>query len=298
MDNLNQKIRIAGRMLRIGRLDAEHYHYLADPEALLERLHHSAERIDIFTFVQGLPESEPKFAYPMEWDNLAVLPVTSFEDWWNKQIGSKKKNRAKQAEKKGVVIREVPFDEELARGIWEIYSESPIRQGRRFRHFGKDLETVYREAATYLDYSTFVGAYLGEELIGFLKIVTDEKGVQAGLMNILSKLQHKDKAPTNALLAGAVKCCAEKKISYLVYGHYAYGKKQHDGLSDFKEKNGFKRVDVPRYYIALTQLGKVALRAGLHHRLVDRIPEPVAERLRGLRKNWYFRRNQTATEAT
>jgi hypothetical protein len=284
--------------LRIARLDAELYHFLSNPEPMIDRLRNSTDHIDIFTFMQGLPETEPKFMYPMEWDNLAVLPVSTYENWWNKQIRSITKNRAKQAEKKGVVIREVQFDEKLAGGIWEIYNECPIRQGRRFRHYGKDQETVYREASTYLDDSTFIGAYLGEELIGFIKMVADEDRVQAGLMNILSKMQHKDKAPTNALLAQAVRSCANQGIAYLVYNNYSYGSKQHDGLSEFKERNGFKRVDVPRYYVPLTHFGGFALRMGFHHRLADRFPESIAGRLRELRKSWYMRGVHSSKEAS
>jgi hypothetical protein len=298
MDNLNKSIRISGRLLRIARLDAELYHFLSNPEPMIDRLRNSTDHIDIFTFMQGLPETEPKFMYPMEWDNLAVLPVSTYENWWNKQIRSITKNRAKQAEKKGVVIREVQFDEKLAGGIWEIYNECPIRQGRRFRHYGKDQETVYREASTYLDDSTFIGAYLGEELIGFIKMVADEDRVQAGLMNILSKMQHKDKAPTNALLAQAVRSCANQGIAYLVYNNYSYGSKQHDGLSEFKERNGFKRVDVPRYYVPLTHFGGFALRMGFHHRLADRFPESIAGRLRELRKSWYMRGVHSSKEAS
>jgi hypothetical protein len=298
MDNLNNNIRISGRLLRIARLDAELYHFLSNPEPVIDRLRNSTDHIDIFTFMQGLPETGPKFMYPMEWDNLAVLPVSTYENWWNKQIRSITKNRAKQAEKKGVVIREVQFDEKLAGGIWEIYNECPIRQGRRFRHYGKDQETVYREASTYLDDSTFIGAYLGEELIGFIKMVADEGRVQAGLMNILSKMQHKDKAPTNALLAQAVRSCANQGIAYLVYNNYSYGSKQHDGLSEFKERNGFKRVDVPRYYVPLTHFGGFALRMGFHHRLADRFPESIAGRLRELRKSWYMRGVHSSKEAS
>ena len=298
MDNVTEKIKVSGRVLRIARLDAELYHFLSKPEAFIEGLRNSRDRIDIFTFMQGLPETGPRFTYYMEWDNLAVLPVSTFDSWWNTQIRSITKNRAKQAGKKGVTIREVPFDDKLARGIWEIYSECPIRQGRRFRHYGKSLDTVRREAATYLDCSIFIGAFLGEELIGFIKMVTDENRTQAGLMNILSKMQHKDKAPTNALLAQAVKCCADRGIAYLVYNNYTYGNKQQDGLADFKERNGFRRVEVPRYYVPLPRFGELALRMGLHRRLADRLPESIAEKLRDLRKNWLSRRVHSAGEAT
>jgi hypothetical protein len=297
MDNSNKAIRINGRVLRIARLDAELYHYLSDPEPLLTRLRDSRERIDVFTFLQGLPETEPKFKYPMEWDNLAVVPISTFETWWTKQISGKTRNMVKQAEKKGVEIREIPFDEKLVHGIWEIYNETPIRQGRRFPHYGKNFDTVYRDEATYLDSSTFLGAYQGEELIGFIKLVTDESGKQAGLMNILSKISHRDKAPTNALIAQAVRFCADRGIGLLAYANFSYRNKQHDTLREFKERNGFQRIDVPRYFVPLTRFGWIALHLGFHHRLVDRVPESIVGRLRELRKNWQVRRIQTPTEA-
>ncbi len=294
----NKEIKVTGKMLRIARLDADKYQFLSDPEPLIQALRGSGERIDLFTFMQGLPKTKPLFNYPMEWDNLAVLPISTFENWWNRQIGFKARNKAKQAEKKGTLIREVPFDERLVQGIWEIYNEVPVRQGRRFPHYGKDRETVYREEATYLESSTFIGAFHGEELIGFIKLVADETGAQAGLMNIVSKIRHRDKAPTNALVAQAVRSCADRKIQYLVYSNFAYGKKQRDSLSDFKERNGFQRIDLPRYYVPLTHFGSAAFRLGLHQRLVDRFPESLATKLRELRNHWYNSKFQTAPDAS
>ena len=60
---------------------------------------------------------------------------------------------------------------------------------------------MYREEATFLDRSVFIGAFLGDRLIGFVKLVSDETGTQADLMNILSMVAHRDKAPTNAFVA-------------------------------------------------------------------------------------------------
>ncbi|MGA7295716.1 MAG: hypothetical protein WBW85_24530 [Terriglobales bacterium] len=250
----------------------------------------------MFTFMQRVPETSRKYAYPMEWDNLAVLPVSTFDHWWNHQIKSFPRNRARQAEKKGVLIREVPFDETLVKGIWQIYNETPTRQGRRFPHYGKDMQTVYRDEATYLDSSVFIGAFLGEDLIGFIKLVHDETRTQAGLMNILSMNRHRDKAPTNALIAQAVRSCAERNISYLVYSNFAYGEKQASSLSHFKEINGFGRVDLPRYYVPLTGIGRAAFSLGLHRKLVEQIPEPVAAKIRNLREAWYNRKFQSVTE--
>ncbi len=297
MEDRDLQVSIEGNLLRVARLDAELYQFVRQPEALIERLKSSGERIDILTFLQGLPEQPPQYAYQMEWDNLAVLEVSTLENWWNHQIRSTARNRAKQAVKKGIVIREVPFDENLARGIWGIFNESPVRQGRRFRHYGKDYEAVYGMVATYLEYSTFIGAYHGEELIGFIKMVADQTGVQAGLMNIMSKIGYRDRAPNNALLAEAIQSCSKQGIKYLVYDNYAYGKKEHDSLIDFKERNGFQRVNVPRYYVPLTPLGQAALRMGLQRRLVERVPEPVAKRLRDLRKYWLSRSVASTGEA-
>jgi hypothetical protein len=292
-----REIRVTGRFIRTARLDADRYHFIERPEPILEELRRSRERIDLFTFLQRIPETEPKHSYPMELDNLAALPISTFEKWWNQQIGFKARNKAKQAEKKGVTLREVPFDDSLARGIWEIYNETPVRQGRRFPHYGRDPERVRREAATYLDCSFFIGAFFEGKLIGFVKLTTDETNTQAGLMHIISMVQHRDKAPTNALIAHAVRACAERGIQYLVYSNFAYGKKQHDSLSDFKERNGFKRIDLPRYYIPLTPLGRLALQFGLHRRMVDHFPEPLMAKLRELRASLYSRRFRLAKEA-
>jgi hypothetical protein len=298
MNVCGKEIKIEGRLLRIARLDAEKYHFVDDPETLLRELRPAGVRADLFTFVQKLPGTSPKYNYPMELDNFAAIPISSFDHWWTKQIGFKARNKAKQAEKKGVVLREVPFDDSLVRGIWEIYNECPVRQGRPFTHYGKDLGTVYREEATYLSSSVFLGAFLGGQLIGFVKMVMDETGNQAGLMNIVSMIGQRDKAPTNALVAEAVRVCAARNISYLVYSNFAYGKKQPDSVADFKERNGFVRIDAPRYYVPLTVLGSLAFRLGLHHKLVDYFPERVVSRLRGLRNAWYNRKLQSATEGS
>jgi hypothetical protein len=103
-------------------------------------------------------------------------------------------------------------------------------------------------------------------------------------MQIVSMVGHRDKAPTNALIAQAVRSCVERGIPYLFYSHFAYGKKQRDRLSDFKEHNGFQRVDLPRYYVPLTPIGAIALRLGLHHqRLIDHIPDSWQAKLRAIR---------------
>lgn len=286
---LSHRIQVHGRLLKIAKLDGEKFLFLDDPAAVIEGLKRSKGRVDLFTFLQKVSDRTPKYSYPMEWDNLAVLPISTFDQWWNHQIGFKARNKAKQAEKKGVVIREVPFSDELVQGIWQIYNETPVRQGRKFPHYGKDLKSVHAEEATYLDRSVFHGAYLGEKLIGFIKLLWDTDRGQAGLLNIVSLIEQRDKAPTNALVAHAVRFCADQRIPYLVYSNFAYGKRKSDSLSDFKERNAFERVDIPRYFVPLTPMGGLALRLGLHKKLSDRIPERMILKLREIRSNWHDR---------
>ena len=255
-------------------------------------------RIDLFTFLQPLTETSQKYPYHAELDNLAVLPVSTFDYWWNQQLRSYPRNRARQAEKKGVVLREVPLNEELFKGICEIYNETPIRQGKSFPHYGMTLEQARKYACTFPDHSIWIGAFLGDQMIGFVKLVTDESRSQACMVHILSMIRHKDKAPTNALIAQAVKSCADRAIPHLVYENFSYGNKQGDSLSHFKEVNGFRRVDLPRYYIPLTSLGSLALQLRLHRRVVDRFPEPLVAKLREIRTSWYNRRFRLAKDAS
>jgi hypothetical protein len=287
-------INIRGRLLRVAAIEGDKYRFVDDPRLVVEGLQKSGRRIDLFTFLQRVSETSPKYRYPMEWDNFAALPITTFDHWWMK-VGKKSRNMARQAEKKGVKLREIPFDDVLIEGIWRVYNECPIRQGKRFPHYGMPLEKVRPYAGTFLDSSIFIGAFLDDVLIGFAKLTIDETHTQAGLMHIISMIEHRDKAPNNALVAQAVKSCADRHIPYLVYSNFAYGNKQRDSLSDFKEHNGFQRVNVPRYYVPLTRTGELAFRMGLHHKLIERLPESIIAKLRDYRE-WYSRKLQSSAE--
>jgi hypothetical protein len=282
-----QKFSIQGQLLRIAKIDGDKYRFVDNPSAIVSSLKSCGTRIDLFTFMQRLPETEPKYNYPMEWDNFAALPITTFDNWWTHILGFKGRNKAKQAEKKGVVLREIPFDAELIEGVWKIYNECPIRQGKRFPHYGMSRERVKNYAGTFLDSSFFLGAFFDGALIGFAKLTMDETRTQAGLMHIVSMIEHREKAPTNALIALAVRSCAKRSIPYLVYSNFAYGNKQRDSLSDFKERNGFQRVDIPRYYVPITPFGDLAFRMGMHRSLIQRLPEPLITKLRSYRAGWY-----------
>ena len=297
MKVLGKNVKIGGNVIRIARMDGDKDTFPDDVDSFLAALRTCGNRVDIFTFFQKLPDIGTKYPYYSEPDNLAVLRITTYENWWNNQIRSYPRNRARQAGKRGVVMRKVAYGDELIQGICGIYNETPVRQGKKFPHYGMTAEKARQYAGTFLDRSVYVGAFIENEMIGFIKLTMDESRTQAALVHILSMVQHKDKAPANALIAEAVKVCEEHKISYLVYEHFTYGNKIGDSLSHFKEVNGFERVDIPRYYVPLTQVGRIALKLGMHRRLVDRIPESLVGRLRDLRKSWYSRKFQTSMES-
>lgn len=276
---------VSGRVVRIARLRAEYYDVLDDPASFIGEFRRAGPKANIFTFLQNAADLEPRHPYHLEYDSIAVLPITTFDHWWKVQIKDKIRNMARRAAKKGVEIRVVPFDEALVRGIKAIYDESPIRQGRRFVHYGKDLATVWADHVTFLDRSEFIAAYAGDELIGFIKLVHG-RGISC-LMQIIARMSERDKAPIDALLAKAVELCAQKGVTRLQYGSWS-----RRGLGEYKVHRGFVRVEVPRYYVALDVLGSAAIRMRLHRSMLSFIPSTVLDRLTDLRSSWLTRRDK------
>lgn len=282
----HQEVIVAGRLPRVARLEAEYFEWVRDAGSFLHKLKTNRVRADVFTFMQGIAEREPKFNFHMEWDSIAAVPITTYENWWKKQINDKTRNMVRKAEKKGVELRSTQLTDEFVRGIEEIYNESPTRQGKPFKHYGKDFETLMRDHATFLDRSEFVGAYYQKELVGFIKLVHDDGAWH--LMQIISKIAHRDKAPTNALIAKAVEICANNQIPYLHYGIWS-----RRGLGDFKKHHAFERLDLPRYFVPLTPLGKIILSLKLHRKISDQLPQELVDFLASLRRKWISRRQRS-----
>jgi len=281
-------ISTSGKMIRIARLSAEGYEFVDDPPSFISGMKNNNIKADIFTFTQKLPDIKPMYPYYMEWDNVAALPITSFEHWWTNQLNDKTRNMIRRAEKKGVVVKIMDFDDEFARGITNIYNEAPMRQGKPFWHYGEGFETVRKENATFLERSYFIGAYFESELIGFIKMVYEKNF--ASMMQIISMIKYRDKAPTNALVSKAVEICANHRIPYLVYAKFsAHGMKKRDSLSDFKYHNRFQKIDIPRYYVPLTIKGDIAIKLKLHRNIAQILPEHVIVMMKDIRRKWYER---------
>jgi hypothetical protein len=262
---------------------------VAEPESFILRLQQTGLNADLFTFPQKLPDISPKYAYHMEWDNFAVIPITTFSNWWDKRVESSVRRAVRKAAKAGVAVKLVKFDDAFVQGIVGINNETPIRQGRLFWHFQKSFEAVKRENSTYEERNTFLGAYYQDELIGFIRLTYCD-GV-ANIVQLLSMMKHYDKRPANALIAKAVEICEQKKIRYLLYYNYVYND-PNSSLTEFKRRNGFEKVLLPRYYVPLTIKGRIALSWGLHRGLRKRVPQAVAMQLLKLRSLWYARKLQ------
>ena len=286
-----QRIMVEGKALRIASFEQEWYEDVEDPQTLINELRKTESRPDILTFWQRLPDTQPKYSYSMETEPIAALPIKSYSYWWDKQIDCKTRNMVRKSQKKGVTVRMVSFDDELIQGMTSIFNETPIRQGRRFLHYGKDFETVKREFSRFLFREEIFGAYVGEELVGFIMLAY--AGRYAYLGQIISKIARRDLAPNNALLAKAVERCAEKGIPYLAYALWL-----EDGLGGFKRSNGFERFDLPRYFVPLTPKGKLALKLGVHRGWKGAVPKHLRQPLKNLRKRWYALRWRPGNEQT
>ena len=275
-----------GKWLRVAAVRHEELlegETVADPESFVSKLKMTRLKADIFTFGQRIPNTTPRYDYCKEWENDAAIPITNFSHWWKDRTEYSIRKAVNRAKKLGVVVKVVEFNDEFVEATCPIYNEIPVRQGRAFWHYGKDVRTIKQELGTYLERSTFVGAYYQEELIGFIKITW--VGVTGTITQILSKKKHFDKRPNNALIAKGVEICESEGKSHFIYGSFVY----HDAnssLTEFKQRNGFEPISLPRYYIPLTLKGKVAIKLGLQRGIAGNTPKPVLRKFLKLRRVW------------
>ena len=273
---------VTGKFLKLGRIKDEELFEIEDPEDIINALSNAGQcKPDIFTFRQALPETKPKYDYPMEWEPIAAINITSYEHWLKNQISSETRNKIRKSLKKGIEVKRVEFNDELVEGIMDIFNETPIRRGVPFWHYGKDFETVKEEWSRDLEKSDFIGAYYKKKLIGYIKQIYTPNYVD--VVQFISKLEHRDKYPNNAMIAKAIEICGEKKIPFLMYtGVYRRG-----NHGEFQRRIGFERVLLPRYYVPMNFKGRTALLLKLHHGIRGILPEVVVDRLIDLRTRWY-----------
>jgi len=271
--------------VRVLSLRRELIDQIGDPTAEIEEIKHGNVRADLLTIVQHPLNPRPSWPYVMEWDNRAILEIKSYDHWLMKQIPQQTRNKVRKAEKKGVIVEIEPFSDRLIGDLVGMFNESPMRQGRPNRYYGWDIEMVRRVWMTDLDRSVWIVAYYGREMIGFIKLILGD-GI-ARTSGTIAKFAHRDKGTMNAVLAKAVELCAAKGIPLMVYGQFIYGRKGEDSLTIFKVNNGFKRFDIPRWYIPLSLRGRVGLTLGLHKELIDFVPARTLKLIRAVKSRWY-----------
>ena len=174
----------------------------------------------------------------------------------------------RKAKKSGITTKFSEADAKLAEGMWKIYNETPIRQGRAFPHYGVTLKTVKRRVSSAKN-STFIGSYVENELAGFIQLIHGDN--IAIISQILSLQKYWDKAVNNALVAKAVEVCASQNVKWLMYGRMG----NHPSLDRFKQSNGFTRFPLTRYYTPLTKKGEIAAKIGLHKEVKDALPQRI-----------------------
>jgi hypothetical protein len=269
-----KNIVVKGRWIRVGVVSSEEWleTELDDPDGCVRALKEqkpSGFRADIFSFTQKPPSVSPKYSYPFELDSVAVACTANFKAWWERLPQETRKN-VRRSQKRGVVLKVKPFDDDLVKEIIEINNDSPVRQNETFVHYGKSFEQVKKDHASFADRSDFICAYSGDEIIGFLKVVY--RGDVASILQLLPKASHADKRPANALVAKAVELCEARGVSHLTYGMYNYGNKGDSPLREFKIRNGFSEMLIPKYYVPLTLWGAVCMKLKLHLGLLGILP--------------------------
>jgi hypothetical protein len=285
-----QCVNVAGHtfMIRPGLastvcLEEEWYEDLADPRAVIDALRGDPPA-DLFTFWQRPPDLEARHDFHTEWEELAVLTIESYDQWWSHQVKPQVRNKVRKATKAGLSVEEVAFDDEFVAGMTRIFNESPVRQGRRFWHYGKDFATVKAQFSRCIFRERMIGAYFNGEMIGFVMLANAGHFAIPG--QIIASLHHRDKGVSNALMAKSVELCAQQGLRSIIYMYWG-----DDTLADFKRANGFEPVRVPRYWVPLTARGRAALAVGAHRGLKTLIPPRLKAQLKDVRRQWYERRS-------
>jgi hypothetical protein len=285
----NTEISTTGKFFRIARLYHEWFEFLDEPAVLVEKMKERKPLSDLFTFVQEAHLPRPEFPYHRETATASVLTIKSFDDWWD-NLHFKARNKARKATKTGVEIHETELNDAFVKGVEKIYNESPLRQGRKFTHYGKDFNQIKDDLSSFTDKSIFTGAYFNGELIGFMKLFQGNGMMRT--IHIIAMLAHRDKCVMDALIARAVKLCDEKGFAYLHYGDWA-----SRGLGAFRTKYNFQPHDCPRYFVPLTVRGQFMLSFRLYRPLRERLPQSWVDRLTALRNHWNAMRYGTPRSA-
>lgn len=272
-----RELSIKGSFLSTARLRHEWCDFVPEPASMASAI--QSHRIaDLFTFVTDVGHTGNGYPYHNEPVGVAVLPLTTYEAWWE-EIGKKKRNQIRKAQKSGVELRPCKLDTAFAQAVEPIYNECPVRQGRKFYHYGQTAAEIEAELSSFPEQTILVGAFVDNVMVGFMKLFRAEHALR--IVHILAKLSERDKCVMDALIGKAVELCIEHKYRFLQYGSWT-----DNGIGAFRTKHGFQRIEVPRYFVPLNWRGRLILTLKLHRPVRERLPDAVVNPLMKLRARW------------
>lgn len=233
--------------------------YIYDTEPTAQLLLDLRRRgVDLLIFAQrNFLENGRNHSYHKETEVIGLLKINSFDNWWKHQIGKKVRAKIRGAARKGTIVKLVEVDDDFVRSAWDIYNETPTRQGLQYSGYGLSLAAV-REKFKNLESSEILGAFSDGKLIGFMWIVYGD--TVASIESFVSFIKSRRKNPNNALMAEAVRRCAEKGFTFLWYARMGY----LQGLDSFRAHHGFVGFPNAKYFVPLSSKGLLAIKLRLH----------------------------------
>src|SRR5207237_6899112 len=109
----NKACIISGHFVKTASIKDEWHHDVENPKEGIREIKASAAKIDLLKFWQRVPESEAKYDYYKEWQDVGAISIKSYDEWWEKQISGKTRNMVRKSQKLGVDIQEVQLTDEL-----------------------------------------------------------------------------------------------------------------------------------------------------------------------------------------
>src|SRR5437879_985652 len=80
---------VVGRWLKIASVHDEFFvedEIIPEPRRFIAEVQWWNVKPDLFTFAQKVNDLTPRFNYHIEWEDFAVIPITTYQNWFKKQI--------------------------------------------------------------------------------------------------------------------------------------------------------------------------------------------------------------------
>jgi hypothetical protein len=71
-----------GRLVTTARLQQDWFSDLERPRSVAQALKNTGSGLDLFTFLQRLPETTLRYDYYMEWEQVTALPLKNYSTGW------------------------------------------------------------------------------------------------------------------------------------------------------------------------------------------------------------------------